>query len=203
MARAAVPELRAAEHPDPPPRYRHYDDHVCVIDATSAGQGLALGWRITWDPGVNTSSRPSACFSRPKRSRIWAFDVAKPDRHVNRAIAPFGLIPFPEAPVWPSWKLCRRLRRPQTSPWSWSTTPSGCSAQRTDFIRQTRSLPRWPTNEAPDRCPAHVWHSPLDGERRGWGARFDGHPGLRTLESVAAGASSGGPTPHIAGERTD
>ncbi len=32
-------------HPQPPPRYRSYEDYVYLIDAAVAGKGLALGWR--------------------------------------------------------------------------------------------------------------------------------------------------------------
>ena len=35
----------AAGRPNPPPRYRNFDDYVYMIDAAVAGQGLALGWR--------------------------------------------------------------------------------------------------------------------------------------------------------------
>lgn len=37
--------FEAAGRPDPPPRYRNFDDYVYMIDAAVAGQGLALGWR--------------------------------------------------------------------------------------------------------------------------------------------------------------
>ncbi|MDE0409834.1 MAG: hypothetical protein OXN81_18450, partial [Alphaproteobacteria bacterium] len=36
--------FEAAGRPDPPPRYRNYDDYVYMIDAAIAGQGLTLGW---------------------------------------------------------------------------------------------------------------------------------------------------------------
>ncbi|MDE0538763.1 MAG: hypothetical protein OXH94_08565, partial [Rhodospirillales bacterium] len=34
-----------AGRPNPPPRYRNFDDYVYMIDAAVAGRGLALGWR--------------------------------------------------------------------------------------------------------------------------------------------------------------
>ena len=37
--------FETAGRPNPPPRYRNFDDYVYMIDAAVAGQGLALGWR--------------------------------------------------------------------------------------------------------------------------------------------------------------
>ncbi len=48
--------FEAAGRPDPPPRYRNFEDYVYMIDAAVAGRGLALGWRNFVSRFVDTGS---------------------------------------------------------------------------------------------------------------------------------------------------
>ncbi len=70
-------------HPQPPPRYRPYEDYVYLIDAAVAGQGLALGWRNFTGRFLDTGSLVMAGgefvgFDRPLAVRLTARGRLRP-----------------------------------------------------------------------------------------------------------------------------